>query len=77
MRNTPLFMESVFGWKLFWLNNNYGQPANRHLQNLNDLGFPVSPGTLAGGLQALMPLFEPVIEALYVRQMDEKVFHNV
>jgi transposase len=55
---------------------NYGQPANRHLQNLNDLGFPVSPGTLAGGLQALMPLFEPVIAALYIRQLDEQVFHN-
>ncbi len=54
----------------------YGQPANRHLQSLNDLGLPVSPGTLAGGLQALMPLFEPVIDALYIRQMEEHVFHN-
>ena len=54
----------------------YGQPANRHLQDLNDLGLPVSPGTLAGGLQNLAPLFEPVLEALYIRQMGEKIFHN-
>ncbi len=54
----------------------YGQPANRHLQDLNDLGLPVSPGTLAGGLQNLAPLFEPVLEALYIRQMGENIFHN-
>jgi transposase len=31
----------------------YGQPTNRHLQDLSDQGFPVSPGTVAGGLQSL------------------------
>jgi transposase len=43
----------------------YGQPSNRYLQDLGDQGLPVSPGTLAGGLRALAPLFEPVLEALY------------
>ena len=36
----------------------YGQPSNRYLQDLSDQGLPISPGTLAGGLQAIAPLFE-------------------
>ncbi len=54
----------------------YAQPSNRYLQDLGDRGLPVSPGTLAGGLQALAPLFEPVLEALYCKQMSEQLFHN-
>jgi transposase len=54
----------------------YGQPTNRYLQDLKDQGLPVSPGTVAGGLQALAPLFEPVLEALYCKQMTEEFFHN-
>lgn len=54
----------------------YGQPTNRYLQDLKDQGLPVSPGTVAGGLQALVPLFEPVLEALYCKQMSERLFHN-
>jgi transposase len=42
----------------------YGQPSNRYLQDLSDLGVVVSPGTLAGSLQALAPLFDPIVEAL-------------
>ena len=52
----------------------YGQPSHRHLQDLADQGLPVSPGTLAGGLQAIAPLFEPVLEALYCKQMSEQIF---
>ena len=54
----------------------YSQPSNRYLQDLSDLGFPLSPGTLAGGLQALAPLFDPILEALYCKQMSEELFHN-
>ena len=54
----------------------YGQPTNRYLQDLRDQGLPVSPGTVAGGLQAIAPLFEPVLEALYCKQMTEQLFHN-
>ena len=54
----------------------YGQPSHRFLQDLADQGLPVSPGTLAGGLQAIAPLFEPVLEALYCKQMSEQLFHN-
>lgn len=54
----------------------YAQPSNRYLSDLNDQGLPVSPGTLAGGLKKLMPLFNPVMDALYVKQMSEDLFHN-
>ena len=54
----------------------YGQPSNRYLQDLGDRGLSVSPGTLAGGLRALAPLFESVLEALYCKQMSEELFHN-
>ncbi len=54
----------------------YGQPSNRLLQDLADQGLPVSPGTLAGGLQRLTGLFEPVLEALYCKQMSETLFNN-
>jgi transposase len=54
----------------------YGQPSNRYLQDLSDLGLPLSPGTLAGGLQALAPLFDPILEAWYCKQMSEELFHN-
>ncbi len=39
-------------------------------------GLAVSVGTVAGGLQYLTPLFEPIIEALYSQQMSENLFHN-
>lgn len=51
----------------------YAQSSNRYL---SDQGLPVSPGTLAGGLKKLMPLFDSVMEALYVKQMSEQQFHN-
>ena len=54
----------------------YGQPSNRLLQDLADQDLPVSPGTLAGGLQRLSGLFEPLLEALYCKQMSEQLFHN-
>ncbi|WP_424837103.1 IS66 family transposase [Serratia inhibens] len=54
----------------------YAQPTHRYLQDLQDQGLVISPGTVAGGLQALAPLFEPILEAWYCRQMSEKLFHN-
>ena len=54
----------------------YGQPTNRYLQDLKEQGMPVSPGTVAGGLQAIAALFEPIVEALYCKQMSERLFHN-
>ena len=54
----------------------YSQPTHRHLQDLNDRSLPVSPGTVAGGLQAIAPLFEPIMAALHQQQMSEDLFHN-
>jgi len=54
----------------------YGQPVHRQLQDLKDMGLPLAAGTVAGGLQALAPLFKPVLEAFYLKQMTEEIFHN-
>jgi len=54
----------------------YGQPTHRYLQDLFDQGLPISAGTVAGGLQQLTPLFEPIMEGLYQKQMTETLFHN-
>jgi len=54
----------------------YAQPTHRYLQDLTDQGLPVSPGTVAGGLERIAPLFKPVLEALYRQQMTEELFHN-
>jgi len=54
----------------------YGQPTNRYLKDLSDQALPVSAGTVAGGLQTIAPIFTPIMEALYVKQMSEKLFHN-
>lgn len=75
-----VFPRSDFG-SSFWVEvilskYRYAQPSNRYLSDLSDQGLPVSPGTLAGGLKKLIPLFDPVMEALYVRQMSEQLFHN-
>lgn len=75
-----LIARSPFGVS-FWVEMllgkyRYGQPSNRLLQDLADQGLPVSPGTLAGGLQRLTGLFEPVLEALYCKQMSETLFNN-
>lgn len=54
----------------------YAQPTHRYLQDLSDQGLPVSAGTVVGGLRALAPLFEPILDALYCQQMSEALFHN-
>ena len=54
----------------------YSQPTHRYLQDLNDRSLPVSPGTVAGGLQAITPLFEPIMAGLHKKQMSEDLFHN-
>jgi transposase len=54
----------------------YCQPTNRLLNQYGELGLPISPGTIAGGLMRLKELFQPVYDALYSRQMTEDRFHN-
>lgn len=54
----------------------YAQSTHRRLQDFCDQNLPVSPGTVAGGLNAIAHLFTPIMEALYCRQMNEKLFFN-
>ncbi len=53
----------------------YGRPSHRLLQDLADHGLGMSPGTLAGGLQAIAPLFEPLEQALVVKLRSEPHWH--
>ena len=64
-------------WEAILLNKfHYSQPTNRLLNQYGELGLPISPGTVAGGLKTLKDLFQPVYEALYSHQMTEDRFHN-
>lgn len=54
----------------------YAQPINRILNSFLSLGLMISPGTIAGSLKKIAPLFIPVYEALYNKQMTESVCHN-
>jgi len=54
----------------------YAQPTHRYLEDLSDQALPVSPGTVAGGLQKLVPMFEPIMDAFHQKQMTEALFHN-
>ncbi|HEV2040491.1 MAG TPA: IS66 family transposase [Casimicrobiaceae bacterium] len=53
----------------------YGRPSHRLLQDLADHGLNLSPGTLAGGLRALAPLFEPLDQALVRKLRSEPHWH--
>lgn len=53
----------------------YGRPSARLLHDLADHGLKLSPGTLAGGLQALAPLFKPLEQALVAKLRSEAHWH--
>jgi transposase len=54
----------------------YGRPTHRFCEALQQHGVPLAQGTLTDGLQRIAVLFEPVMRALYERQMGEKLFHG-
>ena len=54
----------------------YCQPTNRLLSQYAEMGLPISAGSIAGGLQKLKELFQPVYDALYSQQMTENRFHS-
>ena len=49
----------------------YSRPSHRLLQELAGQGVRLSPGTIAGGLRKLLPLLEPVREAIRSKQLSE------
>ena len=53
----------------------YCQPTNRLLQDMSDLGLHLTPGTIAGGMQALSPLFVPLEQALLTKLRSETHWH--
>jgi transposase len=53
----------------------YGRPSQRLLQDLADHGLDMAPGTLAGGLQAIAPLFKPLDDALQLKLRTEPYWH--
>jgi transposase len=53
----------------------YGRPSHRLLHDLAHHGLDMSAGTLAGGLQALAPLFEPLNQALIDKLRSETHWH--
>jgi transposase len=54
----------------------YAAPTHRLCADLTNLGAPVAPGTLTGGLKKLAPLFEPLCAALLARHLTERLFHG-
>lgn len=53
----------------------YGRPSQRLVHDLADHDLQMSPGTLAGGLQAIAPLFGPIAQALMARLRSEQHLH--
>ena len=53
----------------------HGQPSNRLLQDLASHGLSMSAGTLAGGLQKIATLFEPINAALLERLRSAQHWH--
>ena len=54
----------------------HAQPVNRTLNDFKSLGLNIAPGTVAGNLQTITPLFEPIYKAFHQQQMTENRFHN-
>jgi transposase len=64
-------------WENVLLNKfHYCQPTNRLLNQYAELGLPISPGSIAGGLKVVKEFFQPIYDALYINQMTEDRFHN-
>ena len=53
----------------------YGRPSHRLLQDLAHHGLHMAPGTLAGGLQTLAPMFESVQAAMLAKLRSERHWH--
>ena len=52
------------------------QATHRLLSDWAHLGCPLSQGTVTGGLQRLVPLFEPLVEVFREKQLSERLCHG-
>jgi transposase len=53
----------------------YCQPTNRLLQSLANIDMPLSQGTVTGGLVRLKGLFDPLLEAIKEKILNENYWH--
>ncbi len=53
----------------------FGIPVARQLQDFHLRGLTLSPGTVAGGLKIIQPLFEPVAETIRERVASDEQWH--
>jgi len=53
----------------------YGRPSYRLVQELADRGLNLSMGSLTGGLQAIAPLFAPLMQELLSKLREERHWH--
>lgn len=53
----------------------YGRPSERLLKDLSNHGLEMAPGTLAGGLQKIAPLFAPIDAALLQKLRSQTHWH--
>jgi transposase len=51
------------------------RPTNRLLEDLRTRDFDLAQGTLTDGLKAMAPLFDPVIQAIVAKNLEEKQWH--
>jgi transposase len=51
------------------------RPTERFLADLATHGLDLAPGTLTDGLQRLVPMFEPLYDALVERSQQQKLWH--
>lgn len=54
----------------------FSTPTNRLVADFGYQGFPISQGTITGGLKRLPELFKPLAEAMLAKQMSERLFHG-
>jgi transposase len=54
----------------------FGRPTHRLLAQLREHGLDLAPGTLTDGLQRLLPLLEPVYEALIAHNRQQAHWHG-
>lgn len=52
------------------------RPTHRLLEDLKTHGLDLSPGTVTDGLKCLVPLFEPILEGIKAKNLEEKQWHG-
>ncbi len=53
----------------------YSRSTCNLLRQMRDQGMAISQGTVTDGLKKMAPLFEPLLDQLMQRQMEDSVFH--